>query len=441
MQVKQFIDALYEECVKQKIQEFEINYARSGSNKLVAFDGEISERRNSESQYVNLTVKVGKNIGSFASEELAETNIPLMIAQALENAGLVENQEENFLYDGSGKYPVVQKYKPLEQLEKLDKEKFLLEIEKRAYNADKRIKKVIDVSLVEHQYQRMARNSLGLDLSEEGKSAYAHLYLSAESDGVIKSWSEMVLFDKEEDFNPQYLVEKTVKNVLAALGGVDIKSGMKKIVFENRTFAYFLALISNIFSANDVNEKRSQMVGKLEQKVASSLVTLIDDPLIAGGYASRCFDNEGYPAQSNVIIKDGILKTYLHNLRTAHKAGVRPTGSGSGGRGVSFSNFYLEKGAFSEDELLKKTEEGIYINGLNGTHAGYNPVSGDFSFGGDGFMIENGKIGRTLNQFTVSGNIYKLLNDIVAIGNNTEFVSSGFGSPCVMIDSLVISND
>ena len=159
------------------------------------------------------------------------------------------------------------------------------------------------------------------------------------------------------------------------------------------------------------------------------------------GYRTSAFDGEGYPSQINVIIKNGVLQTLLHNLRTAHKFGVTPTGNGIGGgaRGVSYSNFYLENGNLSKGEILQQTKEGVYITDLTGTHAGYSSVSGDFSFGAEGFLIKDGKIDKALNQLTISGNVYELWQDIELIGNDLKFTPDGCGSPTIAVKPMQIS--
>lgn len=442
MEARIFVDKLYEAAEKAGIKEFEISYGRNTTARLDAFEGEISNRTNNESQSIRLAVKIGKNIGSFSCEELEEKNIPLIINQAKENAELIDIDDENFFHDGSGEYKKVKKFEPVAAFYSgFDKEKFLLEVEKEIYRLDKRIKKVISLYLNNVEGASIAKNSLGLDLSDDYRYAYALIYLSAEENGITKSADEIVFFEKAEDFDAAIVAGRAVDKVVAKLNPVDITSCKCDVVFKNETFADLLSTISGIFSANVVHEKRSQLEGKIGQKIAAETVTLIDNPLLDNGYNSRSFDSEGYPSRLNEVIKDGILKTYLHNLRTAHKDGIKSTGNGSGGRGISFSNFYVKPGKSSKEEVLKKAGNGVYITDLNGMHAGYSSVSGDFSFGAEGFKIEDGKIGASLNQFTISGNVYRLLEDIAALGNDLKFSPGGFGAPTVMVEGLTVSND
>ena len=441
MQVQEFIEKLYQTSQAQGINQFQIDYSQSENLSLKVMDGKIEKRSFKNTQHLSFSVKEGQNIGSFDCGELEEKNISLIIKEAKENALLINNEEENFFFGEKREYPVVKKNAPIKEYESLDKEQFLLDLEKAAYAQDKRVKKVISCYLNEGKYQNTIRNSLGLNVSEGATWAFAGIYLSVEENGIIKTASEYVKFDKKEDFNPELMAQKAVEKALKKLNPISVPSGKYKIVFENECFADFLDVVKGIFSANAVDERHSKLGDKLGQKIAAEKVNLLDNPLLENGYDSRAFDGEGYPSQTNVIIKNGVLQTLLHNLRTAHKFGVKPTGNGVGGgeRGISYSNFYLKNGNLSKDNILQQTKEGIYITDLTGTHAGYSSVSGDFSFGAEGFLIKNGKIDQALNQLTISGNVYQLWHDIELVGNDLKFLPDGCGSPTIAIKPMQIS--
>lgn len=439
MKPQEFINQLYDAAQKDGIKEFAIGYTYGSNSRVEAYEQEIAKRTDNEKQAVMLQVKIGKNIGGFGCGELKAENIPLMIQNAKENAELIDCEEENFFHDGSGEYLKAEKYQPLPEFEKLDIEKFALDVEKACYALDKRVEKVIAVSVGSSESRSILKNSLGLDIEEKTRAASASVFLSVKEKEQVRTGGEAILFDKPEHFNPEYIAQKAVERAVKKLDGKDVASGRTKVVFDKETMADVLDLAVGLFSANSVNEKRSKLAGKIGELVAAPCVTLIDDPFIKGGYGTRSFDAEGYPAQKNVVVQNGVLKMFFHNLRTAHLENVKSTGNGSGGRGISTGNFYLVAGEYSKDEILKAAGKAIYINRLNGMHAGYTPVSGDFSFGAEGFLIENGKLGQTLNQFTVSGNIYQLLLDIEMIGNDLSFENNSTGAPTVLVKKLAVS--
>ncbi|MGL6100882.1 MAG: metallopeptidase TldD-related protein, partial [Fusobacteriaceae bacterium] len=160
---------------------------------------------------------------------------------------------------------------------------------------------------------------------------------------------------------------------------------------------------------------------------------------------SASFDAEGVPTKPKNLIENGILKTYLYNLKTAKKDGVESTGNAAKGgykgtMGISSFNLYLEKGDESFETLLNRIENGILITGFSGLHSGLNSISGDFSLATEGFLIKNGKVEKPLNQITAAGNFFDLLNNIECIGDDLKFNLSGVGSPSLIVKNISISS-
>ena len=160
------------------------------------------------------------------------------------------------------------------------------------------------------------------------------------------------------------------------------------------------------------------------------------------------FDAEGCPTRTKNVIEAGKLNTLLYNLKTAAVAGKETTGNASKA-GYSASvrvqpfTMYLAGGELTEDELLARAGNGVYINSLGGLHAGADPVSGDFSLQSAGFMIENGVKTTAVKSFTVAGNFYDLLQNITAVANNTQLPKAmgitAYGAPSVLVENLSIA--
>mgnify|MGYP001080367094 CR=1 FL=1 len=440
MDMQKFIDKLCVAVQQSGVEAFQIEYDYAERKMLELFDGKIEKQSDTENQTLLLAVMKNGKIGYCSCGNLDEAVIPEVVKAAKENALLIGETEENFFYDGKGEYSAAEAYHPLSgRMAALNPVAFMQEIEKKAYAADKRITQVQKVVFSKGKTRRIMRNSLGLDLSREDESASCSVMVTAE-DGNSKEWGlKGVAFDKGEDFDAAFIAGKAVENALSRLNGMKPESGMTKVVFENKCFCDILAFVEGIASALNVQKQKSQFAGKIGQLAAAPIVTITDDPLLKGGYATTPFDGEGVPTRKKDIIAGGVLQTYLHSLKTAHKDGVVPTGNGAGRNGiVEAMNLYLQPGDVSKQELLERVKDGIYIDRLNGLHAGFHMVSGDFSFGARGYLIENGKIGRPLVQFTVAGNYYRLLKDIKMIADDLEFKTSGFGSPTVWVDGLTI---
>lgn len=442
MEIKEFIDKLFIAAQKQGLKEYQIIYGESEHNNLQVYEQKVLEQNNNVANGLNFAVRINGKVGRFSLEEFVEENIDLVISEAVANAKLLECEEDFFFYDGKGEYKKVKPYEPMKnELDKLDKLEFLKTLEKRAYELDERINKVIATRYSLGSGRIIMRNSLGLDLEDSSSWAGASLYVSAKSDEIIKTYGDGVSFDKMEDFNPEILAQQVVKKALARLDCVGVDSQKTSVIFENKTFAAILGNISSMFSSYSVDTGKSKLKDKIGEKIANEKVTIIDNPWLENGYKTMAFDGEGVPTQYKEIVKNGVLQTFLYGLSMANKYKTSSTGNGTGGLGTKVFNFYLENGDCPKDELLNKLGNGVYIDKLNGLNGGISIVSGDFSMGAEGFLVEKGKITKALSQFTVSGNIYQLLNDVEELGNDLDFDQSPLGSPSVLINNITIANN
>src|SRR5262249_36101655 len=147
-------------------------------------------------------------------------------------------------------------------------------------------------------------------------------------------------------------------------------------------------------------------IGREGQKVASDLVTIVDDPLIRRGAGSRVFDGDGLSSRKNVVVGAGTLETILCDTYSARKLGRRSTHSAGRGVGGSpsptTSNFILQAGATRPEDIVRGLERGLYVTEMMGF--GFNPVTGDFSRGAGGFWIENGERVHAVSEVTISCN-------------------------------------
>ena len=211
-----------------------------------------------------------------------------------------------------------------------------------------------------------------------------------------------------------------------------------EIVFSNGAIATLLSAFQGIFSADSVQKGLSLLKDKLNEVVGSDLVTIVDDPFMKKSSSSRSFDDEGVATHYKELISNGVLKTYLHNLVTAKKDGVKSTGNGFGGS-VSAVNLKLEAGKSTLEEIISSCKKGIFITNVQGAHAGVNAVSGDFSLQASGYLLEEGKKIRPVALITVAGNFLEMLKDITMVGNDSKMSYYGITSPSIKVKSMPVS--
>lgn len=447
MDKNSFIDLVFSKAHEKNIEEFEI-YFLSGKNiSLKVFKGKIESFSDNQNQGISFRGKFDGKMGYSYTESFEEEDADFLINEAYENGSVIESSDEQIIYEGGGEYIPVNTYEEnLKNIEIPQIENFLINLEKEAYSLDKRIKTVVVCMFGMGESERIIKNSKGISLHDRGNTAYSYISVSAEENGVVKIGSDFKVSRDFKAFDYKTLAKNAVKKAAAKLDTVKPELKENICIIENTAFTSLLDSMIGIFSAEAVQKNLSLLKGKLGEKIACEKFTLIDDPHLENGEGSCSFDSEGVPTKYKELVSKGILKTYLYNLKTAKKDGVKSTGNAAKGGykgtiGISPFNLYVKKGEVSFDELLKKMDRGVIITDFAGLHSGLNSVSGDFSLAAEGFIVENGKKGKAFNQITVAGNFFELLLNIEEIGEDMKFSLSGTGSPSVLVKNLHFSAD
>ena len=210
-----------------------------------------------------------------------------------------------------------------------------------------------------------------------------------------------------------------------------------------------MAMVS-AFSAESADKGLTQLKDKVGEGIASPLIHIVEDPHLSGGFGSVPFDSEGVPTQKKRLVDGGQLTGFLHNLKTAKKFKVAPTGNGFKASykspvGIGATNFFIEPGEETLENLMMRLGSGVYLTELDGLHAGINPVTGEFSLSCRGFVIEAGHLGQAVNQITVSGNYFELLKQVEGVADDLSFEEvdsvSVYGAPSLYVKSLMISGE
>jgi len=381
-------------------------------------------------------------IGTASTEKLDNSAIDYLINSIKDSASHNEKEEKPIIFEGSKKYHKKNTYNTaLENVDMSKKLKMLYEIEKLAYEANKAITDV-EVSFEESVSSKVLANTFGLNLKAKTNYYVYVLEVIAKVGDETKMDYDIFLENDFAKFEPKKFVNKVVDNVMAKFNGVSTPSKKYKVVLNPNTTATFLNAMTNSgLSAEEVQKKSSLLVGKLNEKVFSSKVTIEEKPLTTNCFFTY-FDDEGVATYNKRLVDKGVVKTYLYNLETAKKDNVASTGNGYGKSkiGIDTCNLTLKPGTKSEEELFAQAKEGIYITSVTGLHAGLNPQSGDFSLEAEGFLIKDGKKASALKLMTVGGNIYTLFNDVVSVGNNSELSISSVSAPSILVKGLKVSS-
>ncbi len=232
---------------------------------------------------------------------------------------------------------------------------------------------------------------------------------------------------------------EAARRTLAKLGARKVPTAEAAVIFDPEIARSIVGTFAGCILGGSIWRKSSYLVGREGTPVASPLVTMVDDPLIVRGPGSRPYDGEGLASRRNVVVQDGVLKTYLLDSYSARKLGSRSTGSAavSGGSiGPSTSNFILSPGTSTREEIIASTERGLYVTEMMGF--GFNAITGDYSRGAVGFWIEDGKLAFPVSEVTVSSNLNTMLENIDVIGNDLDLKTST-AAPTFRVSKMTIA--
>jgi PmbA protein len=225
------------------------------------------------------------------------------------------------------------------------------------------------------------------------------------------------------------------RRALDLCGAVKPQTMRCPVIFDRDVAAHVLSDVFSALSAQNVAIGNSFLIGKVGAKIGSGLVNIYDDGTLPAGLGTAPFDAEGVATRRTEVFRNGVLQTFLYDAYYGRKLGAQSTGNASGG-GISATNFYLEPGSQSLEELIAATKHGVFIVDTIGF--AHESASGTYSRGARGFLIENGERSRPIDEFTIAGNLVEMLAGIDAVANDLRFDGT-IVSPSFRVVEMTIS--
>ena len=210
------------------------------------------------------------------------------------------------------------------------------------------------------------------------------------------------------------------------------KIGSKKIaiIFDKRIAKGILSTFASAITSSAISRGTSFLKDKIGQKIFSNSISIFDKPDILKGLGSQSFDSEGVKTETLKLVEQGILKDYLLDTYNGKKLNLK-----SNGRCGGTSNLYFDNGNLSYKDLLSSNSKCLYITETIGH--GSNIITGDYSVGATGFLVENGEFKYPVNEITIAGNFKDMFQNIT-LANDLEFEYST-NSPTMMIEGMVVA--
>jgi PmbA protein len=228
------------------------------------------------------------------------------------------------------------------------------------------------------------------------------------------------------------------------LGARKIPTMRCPAVIDNRVAGEILEVLSQAFLAENVQKGKSLLAGRVGKDIFSASIRIRDDGTLPGGMGTAPFDGEGVGQRNTLLVEEGRLMGFLYDTYCADKGGTESTGNGVRGSSknpprTGVTNFFIENGTVPFTGLLQGIDRGILITEVMGMHTA-NPISGDFSVGAAGFLIEQGSTTVPVKGIAIAGNILEIFRNIEMAGNDLRFFGA-VGSPSLKISALDISGE
>lgn len=447
MELNLFVKELFSKAQEEGFSEYEVYYVDRESLSISVYKEEVEKYNLNNSAGLSFRGKFGDRIGYSYTEILDEDAIEMLVKKAKENVLAIENNDIQFIYEGDKEYKEISTYH--EELEDIPADKLIniaISMEKEAKKYCNKVESFSGCSVSYSSGKYGIINSKGLNLSNKSNLLTAYVVPIVKDLDKMYDGCGYVVAKSLNDVKPDKIAKMGVDEALSKIGGTSIASGNYKVIINNEAMVSLLSTFAGIFSGDAVQKGLSLLKDKEGEIIAADIVNLVDDPHLEDGLASVSFDDEGVATLKTYLIKNGKLNSLLHNLKTANKAGVKSTGNGfkssyASPISVSPTNFYIEPGINSLEEITKKINKGLIITDFAGLHSGANSITGDFSLAAKGFYIEDGIKTHPVEQITVAGNFFTLLNNIEEIGSDLKFPMSSVGSPSIVIKELSIAGE
>ena len=395
-----------------------------------------------------LRVMKGKQVATTSTSDLTEQGIQRFVADALE---LVELAQED-PFAGPADPALIVDASKAPNLDLFDPKGGGVDAQQAIAIAKtgERAAREFDPRISNSEGATFSRTAGGvaLVLSSGFKGAYNGSYSSlsvvpvaADEGGKNRRgyyWTAKRFLDELED--PKKVGEEAARRTLRKLGAKTVKTCEAPVVFDPDAARAILGMLAGCIMGSSIWRKSSYLVGREGTEVASAMVNVVDDPLIPRAPGSRPYDGEGLASRKNVVVENGVLRTYLCDSYSVRKLGCESTGNAARGGSVgvvcSTMNFVLQPGADSNEAIVKGTKQGLYVTEMMGF--GFNAVTGDFSRGAGGFWIENGELAYPVSEVTISLNVDELWKRIDAIGSDLD-LRTATAAPTIRVARMTIA--
>jgi PmbA protein len=426
-------------------EQIEAFVARGGETDIRVYEGEIEHFVSAQSEGIGVRVIAEGRTGFAYAGTLDPEAIAQVLAEARDNAGFGTRDDWAGLAEPDGVAVVDQDLwndvlmaTPTER-----KIAMVKELERLTLATDSRIR-VDDANYSDGYGEAAVASTNGIRVSGRENGCYVSVSTLADDGDETQTGFGFSVGRTLDEFDLERAAREAADRATRLLGATKPSSRRTTVVLDPFVTAQFLGIIGSTLNGEAVIKGRSLFANRLGESVANPIITLVDDPTNPLAYTATDIDGEGLAARRNVLIGDGVLRSFVHSSYSARRAGTSSTGNAVRGGftstpGVGCLALQLAPGTKSQADLIAGVDDGVLIQSVQGLHSGVNPVSGDFSTGASGLLISGGTVGAPVREFTIASTLQKMLLDVLEVGGDLDWLPMRAVGPSIVIADVTLS--
>lgn len=418
-------------ALKEGCQQARVSMFNGSESSYEIRDMQVDRLQSASQNGLAIQLFVDGKFGSFSTNRLLKTELEKLILNGISSTRYLAEDKARELPDASryydGKGADLQLYdSSFEAINPDVKVAIAKALCEEVMGKDERIVSVTS-SFSEQDAFRYMIASNGFEGESSGSYYTVNAGVSVKGEGDARpsdGWYDFSIYF--DSLKKAGIGKVALERVLRKIGQKKIASEKLPMLVDNMVVARLVSPMISVLYGASIQQKNSFLLDRINDKVASDLFTLIDEPHMHRAYGARYFDNEGVATQRMPIYDKGVLQTYFIDTYNANRMQVAPTIS-------SPSILTIPLGEKSLEHLIQSVKRGVYVTGFNGGNS--NSSTGDFSFGIEGFLIENGVLTQAISEMNITGNMITLMNNLLEVGNDQR-MNSTWRMPSMLFDAV-----
>ncbi len=424
---------------------FELYYESARTVEVEVKGGEVERAQSAVEAGVALRVVAGGRPGFAFTTRLDAEGLERVVSRALAAAKAAAP-------DPAVRFAPAAEPEPLDaddptlaartQAERIDAARRL---EAAALAADRRVARVRGALFREESREIYLATSEGFTGGYRASRVSASLEAAAEEGDLAEAAWEYAVAPRFDRLDVEAVGREAGRRAADLLGAIVPPTRRGPAILDRAVACDLLEVLADSFTAEAVQKGRSLLAARKTQagdRLLSPLLTVVDDGRDTRAGRGGPFDDEGVPARRTVLVDRGAFAGLLYDGRTAAREGRASTGNGmrdglTAPPSVGVTTLRIEPGDLSSDRLAARLGEGILVTEVLGMHTA-DPVTGDFSVGGSGFLVTRGERGRPVRGLALAGNLIDLLGRVAAVGNDVR-IGGSTAAPSLLVDDLAVA--